>query len=260
MPELPDLVIFKRNLEKLLLGRRLDRVSMYRANWVSGSPEDWMARLPGGTLDEILRNGKELFFRFSNGHTISVHLMLRGRFDLVAQDNAVKDRSACFYFKDAGLLVLSDPKGWLRLSFNPPLPEPPDALSPELNLDYLRACLTISKNSTIKEFLTDQTVVRGIGNAYVDEILWDCSISPFSSPSKIPGALVDKLLASTRGILLGAIDSLEKLTPDAINGEHRSFLKIHVPEKEFAPTGELIRVEKLSGRLTYYTDRQVLYS
>ncbi len=33
--------------------------------------------------------------------------------------------------------------------------------------------------SAVKNVLLDQQIIRGIGNAYADEILWEAGISPF---------------------------------------------------------------------------------
>ena len=41
--------------------------------------------------------------------------------------------------------------------------------------------------------LLDQRVIRGIGNAYADEILCDAGISPFSVSNKIPAEQVKQL-------------------------------------------------------------------
>ncbi len=64
-------------------------------------------------------------------------------------------------------------------TLNPAPSAAPDALSEEVNFEFLKTLLSTKKGS-IKNILLDQKLIRGIGNAYADEILWDARISPFS--------------------------------------------------------------------------------
>ncbi|MCK7559331.1 hypothetical protein MKQ70_31945 [Chitinophaga sedimenti] len=60
-------------------------------------------------------------------------------------------------------------------------------MSEEFTQAYLAQTLGKSR-AAVKNLLLDQHVVRGIGNAYADEILWEAGISPFSVAKAIPEA------------------------------------------------------------------------
>jgi formamidopyrimidine-DNA glycosylase len=81
----------------------------------------------------------------------------------------------------------------------------------------------------------DQHVIRGIGNAYADEILWDAGISPFSISNKIPGKKIDALVKSIKSVLKEAEKEIVKRDPGIISGEVRDFLKIHNAKKTHSP-------------------------
>jgi formamidopyrimidine-DNA glycosylase len=105
----------------------------------------------------------------------------------------------------------------------------------------------------------DQKVIRGIGNAYADEILWHALISPLSVCNKIPEDKIKTLAKSIKTVLHDAIKKILKSHPDIIKGEVRDFLVIHNSSKKKSPTGAEIKQTTIGGRKTYYTDEQELY-
>jgi formamidopyrimidine-DNA glycosylase len=122
----------------------------------------------------------------------------------------------------------------------------------------LKARLAKSK-AIVKSVLLDQHIIRGIGNAYADEIFWDARISPFSISNKIPDAEIKALLKSIKNVLQKAEKSIIKSNPDIISGEIRDFMLIHNSKKEKSPTGAAIQVKSVGARKTYYTDEQKLF-
>jgi formamidopyrimidine-DNA glycosylase len=145
-----------------------------------------------------------------------------------------------------------------RIKLNPEISPVPDALSPEANLRFWKE--TLQSRATIKNLLIDQKVVRGIGNAYADEILWHAGISPFSIANKIPAPKVRKLAGSIKKVLKHAVQQIRKADPGIIGGEIRSFLSIHQAKKTHSPSGAIIQIKSSGGRKTYYTKEQKLYS
>lgn len=80
--------------------------------------------------------------------------------------------------------------------------------------------------------MLDQQLIRGIGNAYADEILWDAGISPFSVSGKIPPGKISALAKSIRKVLKAAEKRIIKKHHGIIAGEVRDFLLIHNPDKK----------------------------
>ena len=105
----------------------------------------------------------------------------------------------------------------------------------------------------------DQKLIRGIGNAYADEILWSAGISPLSISNKIPDAKIKSLAKSIKSVLQKAEKQIKKEDPDIINGEIRDFLIIHNADKKTSPKGGQIHSEMVNSRITYYADEQELY-
>ena len=105
----------------------------------------------------------------------------------------------------------------------------------------------------------DQKIIRGIGNAYADEILWHAGISPFSVSNKIPDVAIKKLAKSIKVVFSKAEKMILKTDPEIIGGEVRDFLDIHNADKTHSPTGARIQKDDSSGRKTYYTSEQTLW-
>ncbi|MBS1565185.1 MAG: Fpg/Nei family DNA glycosylase [Bacteroidetes bacterium] len=257
MPELPDLEVFSANLQKRLKGKKLEALKLDKKAKTNGSPAALRKALTGQTLVQVYREGKQLRFLFKNKNILGMHLMLHGR--LLWQDKeGPKPHTLCtLSFSGGAILALTDFQSAARLSLNPEEATAPDALSTAANTAFWKKAL--QTKATIKNVLLDQDVVRGIGNAYADEILWQARISPFSVSNRIPAAAVTSLSKTVKAVLKKAIRQIKKEQPDIIGGELRDFMQVHDPHRKTSPVGATIKKAAAGGRKTYYTAEQQLY-
>jgi formamidopyrimidine-DNA glycosylase len=185
--------------------------------------------------------------------------MLNGKFYIFKDSNSYGSKIIELLFEDKTGLVLIDKDNYANVKFNPEVPSAPDAISKEFTFEYLEKGLKKRKLKNIKDLLVDQKFVRGIGNAYIDEILWEAKIHPASSSGKIPDKVVERLYSSINKVLTEAEKEILKRDPEIINGEIRDFLKVHNHKLKHSPTGGTIKKETFGNRITYYTDEQILY-
>lgn len=258
MPELPDLQVFSRNLNKMLKGKTIVKMQVYNSQKINISLALAHQIFHGAVIHSIVRDGKYLLFHFNNGHKLAVHLMLHGQLYVANDGVTVKHPVLQLDFSDGMHLTLDDWQQAAHALVDVPASQVPDALDPEMDFSYLKQALQ-NNGKNIKSILLDQLIVRGIGNAYADEILWEARISPYSSGRKIPGAQVRRLLQSMRRVLTRAERNIRKVHPGIISGEVRDFLLIHHPDRELSPGGFPIQVTTLASRKTYFTDEQELY-
>jgi formamidopyrimidine-DNA glycosylase len=256
MPELPDLQVFSRNLTKTFVGKTLKKINVRNNKKLKVSPAKLKKSLEGHVLSAVKRVGKELHFEFDNGEVLGLHLMLRGNLYQFEGKNAQKYTIIELLFDGGSGLAMTDFQGQATPTLNPEEREAPDALN--VDLKYLKERLSKSK-AVIKNVLLDQHIIRGIGNAYADEILWESRISPFSVSGKIPEDAVKKLLKAIKNVLRKAEKSILRKNPDIITGEVRDFMLIHNSKKEHSPTGAIVKVKASGARKTYYTDEQINY-
>ncbi|RFM30093.1 DNA-formamidopyrimidine glycosylase family protein [Deminuibacter soli] len=258
MPELPDLQAFSQNLHKKLSGKTLKDVKLANAKSSSSSAAAFKKTLAGLQLKKVYREGKELRFRFDKGEILGMHLMLNGKLQLDEKYQPYKSAVVELLFDDGTSLVLTDFRGLAKVSLNPAEEDVPDALSDTLTETYLQEKLGATR-TPVKKVLLDQHIIRGIGNAYADEILWDARLSPFSASNKIPVGKIKTLLHSIRKVLQHAEKQILKANPDIISGELRDFLVIHQHSLTHSPTGGIIKQEEMNKRSTYFTDEQELF-
>ena len=256
MPELPDLQVFARNLNKLFKSKTLEKVEVPHAKKLNVSITELKKALEGAKLNDVKRVGKELHFEFDNKHVLGLHLMLHGEFRLFDEENKYKSTIVELYFKGTQGLAVTDFQGAATPTLDPEEKDAPDAL--DVDKDYLSGKFSKTKKP-VKTVLMDQKVLRGIGNAYADEILWDARISPFSPFNKLPDKAIDKLLKSIKNVLEDAEKQIIKTNPDLLSGEVRDFLKVHLPRQKQTATGAIIHQKELNSRKTYFTDEQELF-
>ena len=142
------------------------------------------------------------------------------------------------------------------LTLDPAPQKAPDAM--DMPKGYLKEALK-KTSKPIKTVLTEGKTVQGIGNAYVDEILYAAGISPFSKAGKVPDQKIDELTQAIRTVLTDAENHILKNFPDTITEKERDFLQVHRPKQKQTLSGEPIRIAEIDQRKTYYTDSQQLF-
>lgn len=261
MPELPDLQVFSGNLKKLFLGKAITFAAAHNAAKLNVLTQDFTSAIVGAHISDIVRMGKELFFHFSNGNVASIHLMLNGVFTATTAGKAdsIAHKIISLTFADDTALCVSDYQGLAKVTLNPSLTKTPDALSPQFDGAYFTAAAKRYARMNVKSFLIDQKIVKGIGNAYADEILWKADISPECTVGRIPPAALQELYDAIGIMLRDAIENILRLSPDRISGEERSFLRVHNPRRKTSEDGEPILVKDIANKRTYYTAKQRLF-
>lgn len=259
MPELPDIEVFSRNLKKMYGGKKLTKIKVVNNKKIEDTQKELSKVLEGQKLTDVYRSGKEMRFLFSNKQILGLHLMLTG--DLIPfeeKNERIKSTKIEFYFEGGKNLALTDRFKNAFIKLKPVDKKGIDALDAKLNYSYLKKALDRKKN--IKDILLDQNVIRGIGNAYSDEILWQTKISPFSKADAIPDEKIKELAKNIKKVLKNATNKIYKNHPGLIHGEVRDFLDIHTRKKDKSPTGAKIKIADRGMLKTYYTDEQKLYS
>ena len=255
MPELPELTVFATNLQKRLAGKTVARSEYHRAKRLNVTPDALHTALAGQTLEKVERDGKEMGLHFSGGHVVLVHLMLKGVFHIVPDPAHAKHHVLTLHFNEGDVLVAGDQMGWMTVNLNPEPSKVPDALA--ITLDYVKGQIARQPHTPVKGFLIDQEVMRGIGNAYADEILYEAKISPKTLVGRIPEHVVPVLVDKTISVLNDGVREILARYPDALGGEVRDFMKVHQPKVKTTATGFAILSEEVAGKKTYFTEEQI---
>jgi len=257
MPELPDLEVFSANLNEAFAGKQLSTVQVPYDKKLNVNAEELREVLSGQVLKSVSRSGKELHFNFEKD-VLGLHLMLRGELHFFEEIHAIKYPVIELFFEKGIGLVMSDSQKIAAATLNPAAAEAPDALDKKVTVEFLSKHFK-GKKAAVKGILLDQHQIRGIGNAYADEILWKAGISPFSMAGKIPEEKIKDLHDAINEVLRDAVKEIRKTHPGSITGEFRDFLKVHTQHHQKSPTGAEILIKKNGARKTYYTEEQQLF-
>jgi len=250
MPELPDLAVMAKNLQKRLEGKTVQSLELHVTKKTVATEKEFFEALVSHKVKSVTREGKELRIAIGENR-LGLHLMLHGELKLVEGDPPKFPIFHLNFGKES--LYLTDFQNQARPILNPEESGVPDALA--ISAREFSGLLG-KKKGDIKAVLLDQKSIRGIGNAYADEILYDAGISPHSLASKVPA---DQLFESMERVLKEAIDHISKADPDRVTGENRDFMKVHLPKIKETAKGEVIIVDKKGSRKSYYVENQKEY-
>ena len=183
MPELPEVEVVRRGLEKHVVGRTIGSVQMLHPRALRrhlAGPDDFAAAVRGRQITGARRRGKYLWFPVGDDALLA-HLGMSGQLLVGDADRPLSPHVRVrLTFTDSGPdLRFTDQRTFGHLSLaigGAALPAPiahiaPDPLEPSFDLAAVKARLRI-RRSGIKRALLDQSLVSGIGNIYADESLW----------------------------------------------------------------------------------------
>lgn len=266
MPEMPEVETVRRTLTPLAVGKTIKRVDVWYDKVIVGDVKSFQQQLKGKTIEKIDRYGKYLLFRLGD-LTIVSHLRMEGKYRLITADAPrEKHEHLQFIFTDGSALRYDDVRKFGRLQLVETGTERivtgikhlgPEALSPEFTEDYFAKALK-KKTKKIKNLLLDQTVVAGLGNIYVDEVLWQAKINPVAESKDLTKQQVQDLYEAINStikeaIKLGGTTVHSFLNAEGQAGGYQDRLEVYgrAGEDCLRCGGKLVKI-KVNGRGTTY--------
>ncbi|MBV8797607.1 MAG: bifunctional DNA-formamidopyrimidine glycosylase/DNA-(apurinic or apyrimidinic site) lyase [Hyphomicrobiales bacterium] len=286
MPELPEVETVRRGLAPAMLGARIDKVELRRADIRFPFPASFQKRLTGQRIVDMGRRAKYLLFQLDGGETLIAHLGMSGSFRM---EKAAVSTPGKFHHErskdpkhDHVVLVLdngwsvtyNDPRrfGFMDLAPTERLEQHPrmrglgaEPLAPEFDAKSL-AKLFAGSRAPLKSALLDQKRIAGLGNIYVCEALFRAGLAP-SKPASIladargvPTKAAVALSEAIRAVLEEAVEAGGSTLRDhrQANGELGYFQHVFkVYDREGLPCmrprcrGIVKRITQ-SGRSTFY--------
>ena len=202
MPEMPEVETVRRTLLPLIKGKTIKEVTVWYPKIITGDAKEFARQLTGKKIENIDRYAKYLLIRLSNNLTIVSHLRMEGKYRLV-KINTKKDKHdhVQIVFKDNSALRYNDVRKFGRMQLIKTGTEREKTGIGKLGVEPNSTAFTVSylqnglarKKKNIKNTLLDQSIVAGLGNIYVDEVLWETKIHPLSQANTIPAEKISQL-------------------------------------------------------------------
>jgi len=260
MPELPEVETIKRELGKVILGKKITEIIINNPKVIKEpGRSDFVKGLKNNTIKNILRKGKLLILELSSGKDLAIHLRMTGQ--LVYPGNGKTSRVS-FRLSDGEILDFNDRRllgelrlldKWEELKFVKDMgPEPFD-----LGIEKFKEMLA-KKKTKIKPLLMDQTFISGVGNLYAAEALFRARIHPERPASSLSDKEKENLLKEIKDTLKEAIEhkgsSIDQYVQ--LSGQRGDYVKYHkVYGREGKPCvvcKALIKRTSMGGRGTYF--------
>ena len=261
MPELVEVETTRRDLSKIITGKKINKVEVFLDKIVYNKKDKFINDVQGQRIKNVKRRGKWLLFELDSKYLI-IHFRMEGRFYLLPLD-AKKDKHdyVIFYFDDFSLHY-NDPRLFGKMEvinkedikkFFDDKKLGLEYTDSNLNANYLKEKFK-THHTDIKKILLDQSFIAGIGNIYADEILFRSKINPKSYADKISKSKLNEIIQNTKYVFEESLKC--KGTYPNIDGKRGTFeerLKVHKRQnKPCYECGTLIKKEKIGGRGTYY--------
>lgn len=264
MPELPEVEVVRSVLEQALQGLTITSVEVFYAGIIAQDVTYFKHQVEKQKIIAVKRLAKYLIFQLEQGAFIS-HLRMEGKY-FYLEESVLNDKHVhvVFHLSNGHKLSYQDVRKFGKMCYKkdedlyttPPL----SLLGVDANtplLDVKSVFLKVnSKNKPIKTILLDQTIIAGLGNIYVDEVLYHARIQPHRWGTSITMDEMIQIVDAAKSILDKAIEckgtTIRTYTSSlGVFGDYQNFLMVHT--KTHCPCCQSVLVkEKIGGRTSYY--------
>ncbi len=268
MPELPEVETVRKVLKKDILNLSIDEIIIRYDGIIEGDKEYFIKNVLNKQIIDILRRGKYLIFKLNEGYMLS-HLRMEGKYFYVPKntlDN--KHVHVIFNLSNGYSLLYQDVRKFGKMTYkteedlystHPIIDLGYDPII-DINPNYQELYKKLQRKKVqIKTALLDQSIITGLGNIYVDEVLFSSKINPERLANTITfnefmdicneSVRIFKLAIENKGTTIRSYTSSL-----GVEGNYQKFLNVHT--KNICPHCKtaLIRV-KINGRTTYYCEK-----
>jgi len=280
MPELPEVETIRLDLIKKLLNIKIEKIVIRKKTIIKGDYKKFISILNNNFIKDIKRIGKLLIFELGdNKNILLIHLKMTGQLiyktynkyicgghnsPIILNDLPGKHTHIIFNFKDSSKLFFNDVRrfGYLKVIDKLLLDDIKknygiEPLKQEFNFKNLKLIFK-NRKSPIKAVLLNQKLISGIGNIYVDEILYASGIFPGKKANKIKDYEIKKIIISSNKIIKKSIKFRgttfsDYRDCDGRKGNFSDHLKVYGREGERCfKCGNIIKKIKLAGRGTNF--------
>lgn len=282
MPELPEVETIATDLDEVLRGKEISTFVLIDNSKVLHTPAALFKKsIIGKKIKKIYRRAKMVVIDLGT-QVIVIHLKMTGQLiytskkRIIAGGHPIASTGVqvpnaytrlIFSFKAGGELYFNDLRkfGWVKLLAAEDFIalagkvgiEP---LSKDFTLAYFRKIIARRGRAPIKAVLLDQKHVAGLGNIYVDEVLFRAGVRPSRRTESLDEKEIKRIYQAIPFILRQAIEERGTtfknfLDPAGLRGNFVPFLQVYGRGgKECKKCGRPLRKTRVAGRGTHWCE------
>jgi len=273
MPELPEVEVVKRDLDREVVGKKIKAVDVdgMRSVRRHHNRKQFAQRLVNHKITGVERKGKYLLLRLDGDDVLVIHLGMSGQLIRTksSRDTTAKHTHVVISFTQGGQLRFVDPRtfGEMFVTEADTIEKDVTELA-HLGIDPLETAMSweyfgqmlAARHAKLKPLLMDQKFIAGIGNIYSDEILWGAGLRWDRMSDALTGEEVRRLYRSMMETLQEAVKHRGSSLADeqyvdlfGRPGEYQHFHNVYAREGLSCPRCRHTVVrERVSGRSTFY--------
>ena len=284
MPELPEIEIVKRSLSKMIKKSKIIDVKVNNKNLRYQITSQFCKDLIGEKILKISRRSKYLIF-YLKKKILLAHLGMSGKIFIQRNKDNILLKTSFYYdlnidkkhnhiyfrLNNGLVLIYNDARrfGFFKLYNDIPVNEITflkklglEPFSKKLNLKYFKKFIS-NKKKNMKSLLMDQTFISGLGNIYVNEILFMTKIHPLRVCSSVSKLEIKNLITSTKKILKFSISKGGSSIKDFQNttgksGNFQQFFHVYGRENKncsrISCKGKIKKIQ-ISKRSSFYCNK-----
>ena len=266
MPELPEVETVKNVLNPILKNRKILSIDVLKTTNIIGDSKTFVSSLTGECFINVTRIGKYLIFHLTNDKVIISHLRMEGKYYELDENDKNSHYSKVVFHLDNGKKICYDDSrgfGQLKLSSEKAYlnekeiaklgPSPFEVVNIETIYNLAK-----DRKDLIKALLQSQEIISGLGNIYVDEVLFRCKIHPHTKANLLNKNDWKNIVEQSCIVLDAAIkaggSTIKSYHPGKdIDGKFQNSLKVYGKAGEKCPIcGKTLRFIKTNGRGTTF--------
>ncbi len=273
MPELPEVEVVRRDLDREVVGKKIKSVDVdgMRSVRRHHNRKQFAQRLVNHKITGVDRKGKYLLVRLDGDDTLVIHLGMSGQLIRAksSRDAMAKHTHVVITFTQGGQLRFVDPRtfGEMFVTETDTIEKDVAELA-HLGIDPLETAMSweyfgqmlAARHAKLKPLLMDQKFIAGIGNIYSDEILWGAGLKWDRMSDALTSEEVRRLYRSMMETLQEAVKHRGSSLADeqyvdifGRPGEYQQFHNVYAREGLACPRCRHTVVrERVSGRSTFY--------
>ena len=273
--ELPEVEVMKRDLEKDVVGKRIQEAEVrpsknaMRAIRRHAKRKDFVDRLVGRKFTKAERRGKYLLLHLDDGGVLVVHFGMSGRFLRATKRVPLPLHThVVITFQQGGDLRFVDPR-----TFGEIFVATADELGKVKELQHVAidpldhvftwpsfGSALAQRASKMKQLLMDQKFISGLGNIYSDEVLFHSGLRFDRMSDSLSAQEVRRLHRALQEVLQDAIRHRGTTLPDEAYvdlfgkpGNYGAELKVHTRAgKPCRRCRTPIETVRIAGRTSYF--------
>lgn len=210
MPELPEITARSKEMKTALVEKTIHHIEVLQPKSLNIPEEEFIKALTGATIRDVTSRGKWIFVDTDRGWLL-LNLGMGGEILLASYDDLPEKRRVSFRFEDDTCLSINFWWfGYVHYASTDELHEHkmtaklgPQAI--DLTADDMRQIIA-GRKARVKSFLLDQSLIAGIGNAYVHDILFLARLHPLRTLNTLSEADIANLVEAIHTGLQPSID------------------------------------------------------